>query len=186
MPVELTSFTANYFGKSVELNWSTATETNNKGFSIERKTKNNDWTEIGFVSGRGTTTEQSYYEFADDNVSPNTYSYRLKQIDFDGSFEYSTIVEIDVTSVSEFSLSQNYPNPFNPSTTIEFNIPEQGLVNLSIFNMLGEKVGTIVNEVLSSGNHKIEFNASHLASGIYLVKMSSGSFSKVIKINLLK
>jgi len=186
VPVELTSFAGKYFGNAVELKWSTATETNNLGFSIERKTENSSWSKIGFVSGRGTTTEQSYYSFVDENVSTNNYSYRLKQMDFDGSFEYSNVVEIDVKQVSEYSLSQNYPNPFNPSTTIEFNISEQALVNLSVYNLLGEKVATIVNDFMESGRHKVEFNGSELASGIYLVKMTSGNFSDVIKINLLK
>ena len=83
-------------------------------------------------------------------------------------------------------MNQNYPNPFNPSTTIAFNLPEQGLVNLSVYNLLGEKVATIVNEMMESGSHNYEFNASGLASGIYLIKMTSGNFSDVIKINLLK
>lgn len=186
VPVELSSFTANQFSNNVELNWTTATETNNLGFTVERKTSNSDWTEIGFVSGRGTTTEQSFYNFSDNNLSANKYYYRLKQTDFDGSFEYSNEVEIDVNPVAEYSLSQNYPNPFNPSTTIEFNIAEQGLVNLSVYNLLGEKVATIVNEIIESGSHKFKFNAADLASGIYLVKMTSGNFSDVIKINLLK
>ena len=186
VPVELVSFAARLNLGSVELTWSTSTETNNQGFSIERKTSNAVWTEIGFVSGRGTTTEHSYYNFSDNNLSANKYYYRLKQIDFDGTFEYSNIVEVDVNSVMEYSLNQNYPNPFNPSTTIEFSIPEQGLVNLSVYNLIGEKVTTIVNEMMESGSHKLEFNATSLASGIYLVKMTSGSFSDVIKINLLK
>lgn len=186
VPVELVSFSCIINNNNAELNWSTSTETNNLGFSVERKTSNLDWTEIGFVSGRGTTTEQSYYRFSDNNLSANKYYYRLKQTDFDGSFEYSNIVEVDVNPVMEYSLYQNYPNPFNPTTTIEFNIAEQGLVNLSVYNLLGEKVATIVNETLESGYHKFEFNASNLASGVYLVKMSSGNFSEIIKINLLK
>jgi len=186
VPVELTSFTANYFGNAVELNWSTSTETNNLGFAVERKTTNTDWSEIGFVSGNGTTTEPNFYSYSDNSLSSDKYYYRLKQQDFDGSFEYSNIIEIDVTTVSEFVLKQNYPNPFNPSTTIEFNIPEQGLVNLSVYNLLGEKVATLVNTQMESGAHKVDFNASVLASGIYLVKMTSGNFSDVIKINLLK
>ncbi len=186
VPVELTSFSANYSGNVVELNWSTATETNNLGFSVERKTNNTNWSEIGFVSGRGTTTETNFYSYSDKSVSANKYFYRLKQQDFDGSFEYSNVIEVAVSVVKEFSLSQNYPNPFNPSTTIEFNIPQQDFVNISVYNLLGEKVSTIVNDVLESGNHKIQFNASGFASGIYIVKMSSGNFSDVIKINLLK
>ncbi len=186
LPVELISFTASQSGNSVELNWSTATEINNLGFVVERKTSNSVWSDIGFVSGRGTITEKSFYSFIDNSITGNKYSYRLKQMDFDGRFEYSNIVEVEVIGVSEFSLNQNYPNPFNPLTTIEFNIAKQGLVNLSVYSLLGEKVATIVNELMESGNHKIEFNGSNLASGIYLVKMSSGNFSYVIKINLLK
>jgi uncharacterized membrane protein len=186
VPVELTSFTATYFGNIVELNWSTATETNNQGFSVERKTGNSDWNQIGFVSGRGTTTEPNFYSYTDNLVSVSKYYYRLKQQDFDGSVTYSNEIEVDVNPVSEFSLNQNYPNPFNPSTTFEFIIPETALVDLSMYNMLGEKVATLVNDVLEEGNHKVEFNAAHLSSGVYLVKMSAGTFSKVIKINLLK
>jgi hypothetical protein len=186
VPVELVSFSASINNNTVELVWSTSTETNNQGFSIERKTSNSDWEEIGFVRGRGTTTEHSYYSFSDNNISANKFFYRLKQTDFDGTFEYSNAVEVDVNPVVEYSLNQNYPNPFNPSTTIEFSIPEQQLVNLSVYNLIGEKVATIVNDMMESGSHNLEFNASNLASGIYLVKMSSGSFSEVIKINLLK
>ena len=186
VPVELTSFTGEYFGNAVELNWSTSTEKNNLGFAVERKTINTDWSEICFVSGSGTTTEPKFYSYSDNSLSTNKYYYRLKQQDFNGSFEYSNIIEVEVNTVLQFSLSQNYPNPFNPYTTIEFNIPEQNRVNVSVYNMLGEKVATLVNELMESGNHKLNFNASNLASGIYLVKMTSGSYSGVIKINLLK
>jgi uncharacterized membrane protein len=186
LPVEITSFAATNFGNTIELNWSTATETNNLGFAVERKVNNNDWALIGFVNGNGTSTQPNFYSFTDNSISTNKYFYRLKQQDFDGSFEYSNIVEVYVNTASEFYLSQNYPNPFNPSTTIEFNIPEQGLVDLSVYNLLGEKVASLADEIMEGGNHKIEFNASELASGIYVVKISSGSFSDVIKINLLK
>jgi uncharacterized membrane protein len=186
VPVELTSFTADYFGNTVALNWSTAGETNNLGFSVERKTDNAGWSEIAFIPGNGTSTEPNFYSYPDNSVSNNKYYYRLKQQDFDGSFEYSNVIEIDVTAVTEFSLRQNYPNPFNPSTTIELNIPVQALVNLSVYNLLGEKVAALVDELMEGGNYKIEFNASQLASGIYLIKMSAGNFSDVIKINLLK
>ena len=185
VPVEFVSFTAEEIEKHILLSWSTATETNNVGFEIQRKAKNNDWTELDFISGSGTTTERQYYSYQDNSVSTGKYYYRLKQIDFDGSFSYSDIVEISINP-KQYSLDQNYPNPFNPSTTIEFNIPEEGLVNLTVYNLLGQQITTLVNEVLQSGKHQINFNAADLASGIYLVKMSSGSFSDVIKINLLK
>ncbi len=186
LPVELTSFSASYVDNDVRLNWNTSTETNNRGFSIQRKTPASDWSTIGFVSGKGTTTKRSFYSFADNSVSENTYLYRLKQMDFDGSFNYSNIIEVNVKPIDEYSLNQNYPNPFNPSTTIQFNIPERGLVNLSVYNILGEKVATLVNDYMESGSHKTQFNASKLASGIYLVKMTSRNFSDVIKINLIK
>ena len=185
VPVELVSFIGVVIDNNVHLSWVTGTETNNFGFEIQRKTKNNDWIELDFISGNGTTTERQYYSYQDNSVSTGMYFYRLKQIDFDGSFSYSDVVDITINP-TQYSLDQNYPNPFNPSTTIEFNIAEQGLVNLSVYNLLGEKVATMVNEMMESGNHKFEFNASNLASGIYLVKMSSVNFSDVIKINLLK
>jgi len=186
VPVELISFSANFINNSVELNWTTATEKNNQGFEVERKISNSEWSKIGFVSGNGTTTEQRAYSFTDKYIAANKYFYRLKQIDYDGSVDYSNLVEIDTKPFNDYSLNQNYPNPFNPSTNIEFNIPEQALVNLSVYNLLGEKVATIVNEIMESGNHKIVFDASTLASGVYLVKMTSENFSNQIKINLLK
>ena len=122
IPVELTSFTATANGKEVILNWSTATETNNSGFSIERKSANSDYSEIGFVPGFGTTTEPKSYSYTDSEVSSGKYTYRLKQIDFDGSYEYSQEVEVEVSAPLEFSLEQNYPNPFNPSTVISYSV----------------------------------------------------------------
>ena len=186
VPVELISFNGEVNGNSIQLSWVTGTETNNSGFEIERKSETSDWLTITFVPGFGTSTETHSYSYEDNVLDAGRFSYRLKQINFDGTFEYSDPVNIVVSVPGEFTLKQNYPNPFNPSTTIEFNIAEQGLVNLSVYNLLGEKVATMVNEMMESGNHKFEFNASNLASGIYLVKMSSVNFSDVIKINLLK
>lgn len=186
VPVELNSFAATANLNNVILNWTTLTETNNSGFEIERKSKLSDWVTISFIPGFGTSTEMHSYNYKDNDLKGGNYSYRLKQIDLDGTFKYSDSIKIEIIAPREFSLKQNYPNPFNPSTTIEFKIPEQAIINLSVYNMLGERVATIINDMLEGGNHKIEFNASDLASGIYLVKMSSDSFSDVIKINLLK
>ena len=124
IPVELTSFTANAQEDGVILNWTTATETNNQGFEILRSAQNdNDWQKIGYVPGFGTTTEPKSYSYTDQSVTSGTYYYRLKQIDFDGNFEYSAIVAIEIISPVKFSLEQNYPNPFNPSTKIKYSIP---------------------------------------------------------------
>jgi photosystem II stability/assembly factor-like uncharacterized protein len=186
LPVELVSFTASVNNNDVTLNWSTATELNNRGFEIERKVGENEFEQIGFVPGFGTTTETKNYQFKDANLNSGTYTYRLKQVDFDGTFEYSNEINVDVTNPFQFELSQNYPNPFNPSTTIQFSIANSEMVNIAIYNELGEKVSELVNSVLSSGNHSVQFDAMGLASGIYIVKMRAGEFSKTIKMNLLK
>ena len=195
IPVELTSFNANVQNGSVILNWTTATETNNKGFTVERIADSlpKEWKEIGFVPGNGTTTQPRSYSFKDENVSSGTYLYRLKQIDFDGSYEYSNTVEVRVNIPSEFSLSQNYPNPFNPSTTIEYSVPKDGYVTLKVYNVLGEEVAKLVNGIVKAGNHEVTFNASGLpagkaglSSGIYYYRMETDNRVFVKKMMVLK
>lgn len=186
VPVELTSFTAISHGNSVTLNWSTASEINNSGFDVERKSANSDWSTIGFVQGNGTTTDTKEYSFTDKNLTAGNYSYRLKQIDFDGTFAYSNIVEADISLPSQFELVQNYPNPFNPSTKIQYNIPEAGNVKLTVFNLLGQEVKTLVNEFKEAGSHIINFNAEGLNSGIYLYRVEANGFSEVRKMTLIK
>ena len=122
IPVELTSFTATTNGKEVILNWSTATELNNQGFEIQRSTEGEEFFTVGFVNGHGTTTEQQNYSYADRNLDDGKYYYRLKQVDYDGSYEYSDVVEVDFRAFNSYLLEQNYPNPFNPTTTIGFGI----------------------------------------------------------------
>ncbi len=185
LPVELTGFTGFVSNGKVNLNWSTATETNNSGFEIERKSEY-DWTQIGFVPGSGTSSEQRAYSFVDEIVTSGNYSYRLKQIDFNGQFEYSEIIEIDINTPAEYSLEQNYPNPFNPSTTINYSIKENGLVTLKVFDILGNEVKTIINAEQEAGVYRIEFNASSLASGIYFYTLTAGDFVSTKKMVLLK
>src|SRR5690606_3493773 len=116
-----------------------ATETNNSGFHVERQIKgSNEWTNVSFVNGKGTTTEVNSYNFVDKGLSVGTYSYRLKQVDFDGTFEYSPVIEVEVNAPDQYTLYQNYPNPFNPTTTIEYSLPEKADVTISIYNALGE------------------------------------------------
>ena len=186
VPVELTSFAAAVAGTDVTLSWSTATETNNSGFNVERRNGQSEWVNIGFVPGFGTTTEPRTYSFNDAQLNPGLYTYRLKQVDYDGSLEYSNEVEVDITNPIGYELMQNYPNPFNPSTTIEFSIPTREMVNVSVYNSLGEKVAELVNSLLSVGQHKVIFNATGLASGIYIVNMKAGNFTETRKMNLLK
>ncbi len=168
------------------LSWTTATETNNQGFSVERLSGNSSWQQIGFVPGFGTTSKEHSYSFNDNNLEDGTYSYRLLQKDFDGTTDYSDVVNVEVSSPSQFALNQNYPNPFNPSTKISYSLPEQSFVSIKIYNVTGEEVASLVNGVQTEGQHQVVFNAKNLSSGIYIAKMTAGSFSSTIKMNLLK
>lgn len=190
LPVELKSFTAQVCGNNVNLNWYTATEINNLGFEIQKKVAG-EFVAIGFVNGMGTITEIQNYSFTDNSLENGSYFYRLKQVDFNGSFEYSDEVNIDVTGPQYFSLNQNYPNPFNPTTRIEFSLASDSKVTLKVFNLLGEEVVTLLNGNLISGKHFVDFKASNLNSGIYLYKLNavgiSGSvYTDVKKMTLIK
>ena len=184
VPVELTSFAANVVDGNVILNWITATELNNSGFDIqrtrhtERSRSVTDWESIGFVNGNGTTTKNSFYSFTDQSPVAGKSYYRLKQVDFDGSFEYSNIVEVELTLPIEFSLEQNYPNPFNPYTKIKYTIPnvtlsgvEGSRVALKVYDVLGNEIATLVNEEKPAGNYEVNFNASKLSSGVYFYEL---------------
>ncbi|MFB3056892.1 MAG: T9SS type A sorting domain-containing protein, partial [Ignavibacteriaceae bacterium] len=186
LPVELTSFAATVDEAEVTLSWSTATETNNQGFEVQRSTINIEYEKIGYAAGFGTTTDPKAYTYTDTDVFAGTYTYRLKQIDLDGSYEYSPEVSVEVTPPIEYSLGQNYPNPFNPSTSIKYSIPEGGFVTLDVYNLLGEKVTSLVNGVQEAGRYEINFDASNLASGIYVYSLRSGSFNLVKKMLLMK
>jgi photosystem II stability/assembly factor-like uncharacterized protein len=182
VPVELTSFNASVVENEILLSWITATETNNKGFEIERKLKNNEWEAIGFIDGKGTTTEIQSYNFK-DNYSDISYSgrvlYRLKQIDFDGSFEHSKIIYTDVDFTPQtYSLSQNYPNPFNPVTNIKYSVPLESEVRIVVINSLGQEVAELVNEVHNEGFYEISWNADEFASGVYFYTIKAASINK--------
>lgn len=193
VPVELTSFTASAQSGYVKLNWSTATETNNRMFEIERRQENSDFVLIGFVEGNGTTTERQEYSYIDRDVTTGKYYYRLKQIDFDGTFEYSSEIEVDAAPTS-FSLEQNYPNPFNPSTKIKYSIPsviasgakQSLLVTLKVYDVLGNEVATLVNEEKPAGIYEVTFNASGLSSGVYFYSIRAGDFVETKKMILIR
>jgi hypothetical protein len=186
IPVELTSFTAISNNGAVELNWQTATEVNNHMFEIERKAEGSEFRTIGFVEGHGTTTEPQSYSYIDNEVQRGTYVYRLKQIDFNGTFKYSNEVEVDATGPLTFSLGQNYPNPFNPSTKINYKVPEAGNVKLAVYNIVGEEVAVLVNGFTQAGSFDVTFNASNLPSGVYLYKLQSANSVQTKKMLLLK
>ena len=186
IPVELTSFNATITNGSITLNWSTATELNNLGFDIEQSFDNNIFNKIDFVSGYGTTTETKIYTYTISNTSTSKQYFRLKQIDFDGSFEYSSAVEVEGFAPKEFSLKQNYPNPFNPSTKIGFTLPLESEVKITVYNLIGQKITEIVNSKFSAGSHSVDFNATDLSSGIYLYKIEAGNFTAVKKMQVMK
>ena len=172
VPVELTSFSASSDKNDIILTWNTATEVNNQGFEIQRKTAG-EFERVGFVEGKGTTTEMQNYLFKDKNLLSGSYTYRLKQMDFDGSFAYSDEVEIEIDQPSVFYLGQNYPNPFNPSTNIKYSIPADAMVTLKVYDILGTEVSTLVNEYQQAGTFDVVFNGSNLASGVYYYQLTS-------------
>jgi WD40 repeat protein len=195
-PVELTSFNADLNNNNVSLNWTTASEQNNRGFQVEREFNSFNSPEhssgfelIHFVEGKGTTTEINYYTYEDKNLHPGEYRYRLKQVDFDGSYEYSNTVEVEVPTPLEYSLEQNYPNPFNPATVINYQIPKDGFVKLAVYNTVGQEVLTLINEQQAAGSYSISFNSSFhngLPSGLYFYSLRSGGFNITRKMVLLK
>lgn len=186
LPVELTSFTAVSQNQQVTLNWSTATELNNNGFEIQRSTANSEFITVGFERGNGTTTNQSEYTYMDKNISAGNYSYRLKQIDFNGVFEYSDAIEVEVFNLDSYVLNQNYPNPFNPSTKIAYVLKEKTNVKILIMNALGEEVAVLVNQTQEQGYHQLDFNASNLPSGIYFYSLQTENYSDTKKMLLIK
>ena len=187
LPVELTSFSAKQVDGKVELIWQTATEKNNLGFEVQHSTDGKNFTKIAFVQGHGTTTKPSFYNYSDNAVSANVHYYRLKQIDLNGTYEYSKTVEANAFLPTQFSLEQNYPNPFNPSTTIKFTVAKSGITTLRIYNALGQEVTTLFNSQTEAGQiYSLNFNASNLASGIYFYQLKQGSQIQTEKMLLMK
>jgi hypothetical protein len=192
VPVELTSFTAYVIKNDVNLIWSTATELNNKGFEIERASsltppgQEKLWRTIGFIPGFGTTTETHSYSFIDNDIELGNYTYRLKQIDFDGAFEYSDEVQVEISIPLKYELAQNYPNPFNPSTTIKYSIPKTGNVQLKVYDIIGNEVATLINETKTPGSYEVHFNSAELATGVYIFSIRAGNFIQTRKMILLK
>jgi hypothetical protein len=189
VPVELVSFTASVTQNNVILLWQTATETNNSGFEILHSAQNDNsiWKRIGFVEGHGSTTEPNNYSFVDESLPTGSYSYKLVQIDYDGTRNESEVVIVEVSNQpSEYVLEQNHPNPFNPTTTIKYSIPVNGFVMLRVFNTIGEEVRILVNEFKSAGSYEVSLNAENLASGIYYYRIDAGEFSASKKMILMK
>jgi hypothetical protein len=190
VPVELASFNHSVNKNSVTLNWITASEINSNGFEIQRsRVMDNiagEWEAIGFVRGKGTTTESNFYTYSDAGLKPGSYMYRLKMVDNDGTFEYSSEINVEIAPPAMYELSQNYPNPFNPVTIIKYQLPEKQFVTLKIYDALGVEVASLINEEKEAGIHEISFDASSLTSGVYFYTLQSGTIVKTNKMMLLK
>ena len=187
LPVELVSFSARISDTEIILNWLTATEVNNYGFEVQRSVKADNWEVLGFVEGHGNSNSPKKYNFIDSKINAaETYSYRLKQIDNDGSYEFSKTLEVNFGSPINFELIQNYPNPFNPSTTISFNLPKSGEVILSIYNLIGEEIKTLVEGFREAGTYTVNFNAKGHPSGMYLYRLSTNGFTETKKMLFMK
>jgi len=203
LPVELVSFSADLSENSVVLSWETATEVNNFGFNVECRIENGEtelkddggWAIKGFVQGYGTTNSPKSYTFTDNDLMQNNkVSYRLKQIDNDGTFSYSKVVNVDLSTITNvddkinytFALEQNYPNPFNPTTTINFTLPQNNRVSLRVYNIIGEEIAELINKEIAAGKHQIKFDAGELTSGIYIYKLNAGKYSSIKKMMLVK
>jgi len=191
LPVELTSFSASVNGSTVNLTWKTATEVNNYGFDVERSSGNSNWQKIGFVAGSGNSNSPKDYSFADNPSGAASFSYRLKQIDVGGSFQYYDPVTVNLALSNEPKLLQNSPNPFNPSTAIKFYTPDASDVSIKVYDVLGREITTLINKQTTAGYHIVYWNGrnsrgENVASGIYLYRLTAGSYSETKKMNLLK
>jgi photosystem II stability/assembly factor-like uncharacterized protein len=188
LPVELASFSSSVNGSNVKLEWSTVTEQNNSGFEIQRTTANeNNWKKMNFVQGNGSTNEAKNYSYEDKNLSSGKYLYRLKQIDFNGNYEYHALQnEVEIGVPKKFNLSQNYPNPFNPVTKINFELPRTSKVKLFVYDITGKLASELINEQRAAGYYTVGFNGSNLASGTYFYALEADDFKSVKKMILVK
>ena len=187
LPVELSSFSASVNNQNVTLKWSTASEINNSGFEIERSAHNSEWATIGSVQGYGTITSPKDYLYTDRELNTGDYKYRLKQIDYNGNYEYFDLQnEVVIGTPKQYNLSQNYPNPFNPVTKITYSIPSDGVVTLTVFDIAGKEITTLVNKYQTAGYYSVDFNASALSSGVYFYRFQTRDYKETKKMTLIK
>ncbi len=187
VPVELISFSVESNKGLIELKWTTATETNNRGFEILRSTDNENWDIVGFITGNGTTTFLHAYQYTDEVKITGNYYYQLKQVDYNGEFDFSPTIEVRLVQPSDFILYQNFPNPFNPNTKITFEIPFQIEVRIILYDVTGQEIKTITNQKYEAGFHSVVLNADDLSSGVYLYRMTTLSgYTAVKKLTIIK
>jgi hypothetical protein len=191
LPVQLTSFNAILQGTNALLTWTTATETNNAGFQIDRSVEgSNLWEKVAFINGAGTSNSEKSYSYEDKNLQPGLYVYRMKQVDNGGTvtlYNPEKLPKVNVIVSKTLQLLGNYPNPFNPSTTIAFTLPEDGRVVLKVFNVLGQQVATLFDGIAKAGKENtVAFDATRLSSGIYFSCMEFGNQRLIKKMMFTK
>jgi photosystem II stability/assembly factor-like uncharacterized protein len=190
MPVKLYSFTYLVSGRNNTLKWVTLEELNNSGFEVYRISEpqnQNNWKELGFIKGKGTTNNPTYYNFEDKNLSTGKYHYRLKQIDYNGNFEYFDLDgKVEISNPVKFELAQNYPNPFNPSTKISYSIPQNGFVTVKVYDITGKEIAALVNENKNAGYYDVTFSNTQLSAGVYIYKLKINDFTSIKKMLLIK
>jgi hypothetical protein len=193
LPVSLSSFTASVEKNNAKLNWVTEWELNNSGFELERKesTESSSWGKIAFITGGGTTQGQKFYSYEDKKLKSANYSYRLKQVDYNGNYEYYYLAEsVVIKAPNDYKLSQNYPNPSNPKCKIDYEIPFDGKVSIKVYDILGKEVYELVNENKPADFYTVEFDGSNLSSGMYFYRIIAEGdgkhFTKTLKMVLVK
>jgi endonuclease I len=187
LPVHFNSFNSGVLKNNVTLKWSTSSEINNSGFVVERILGSGNYEKVGFVQGKGTVNNVTNYTFNDIKLNPGKYKYRLKQVDYNGNFEFYYLNDdVEISVPEKFRMSQNYPNPFNPTTKIDFEIPVLSFVKLTIYDVRGREVKTLVNKNLKAGIYEAIWNAENNSSGIYFARIVADNFVKDIKLLLLK
>jgi hypothetical protein len=191
LPVELISFKAATNNSEVTLNWQTATEVNNYGFNIERASLESgnaspQWIKIGFVQGHGNSNSTKNYSFTDSPVGGTKFQYRLKQLDNDGKYKYSNVLNVKIDIPVNYAMQQNYPNPFNPTTNIKYSITKESQVTLKVYDVIGKEVGNLVNQKQAAGSYEVNFNASKLTSGVYIYILKAGDYVRSMKMIMIK
>ena len=192
---------ANRSERTPTLNWTTETEQNNYGFYIDRaylgvhrKANSNKkvgqdttWDNVAFVKGQGTTTRQQHYSYRDENLQKaGLYTYRLRQVDYDGQQEILEVMEFNFDKPESMKLLSNYPNPFNPTTQIPYKLSKKTHVHLAVYNYTGQRVATLVNREQAAGQYQVTFNASQLSSGMYIIHMKANGQSFTRTTTLVK
>jgi hypothetical protein len=188
LPVELSSFSAVSNGNSVKLSWSTSSEENNAGFEVQRKSATGDWIKAGYVQGSGNSVDLKNYTYNDNQLPTGSYSYRLKQIDFNGNYEFHNLsTEIEIGIPKDFALNQNFPNPFNPSTVISFDLPYDSRVSLSVYDISGRRISMLIDNELKQANYySVTMNGSSLSSGVYFYELRTDKEVQTKKMTLVK